>query len=374
MTYKISGSASETTRILVIEETGWTVTASGMETGSYEIDIGSESGPVLVVGRRVSDGYSVGYGNVTPTDYTLAAGDTGVFVGGHSTVYQNIIEYITISTTGNSTDFGDISVEVLGLHGASNGSNDRGIFGGAHNGSSYLNLIEYITITSPGNASDFGDLTTIREAGGACSNNTNDRGTFSGGSTGSVTNVIDYVTISSTGDATNFGDLLVTRQRIGATSNATNNRGVLGGGNISGNLSTVTIEYITISSAGNSTDWSDLSQRRQATSACSNHTNDRAVWMGGYDQNTTTYLNVIDYQTITTGGNAVDFGDLLSLTKRNSAGVDNGTNDRGVCAGGHDAGGRNNGIEYITISSTGNSIDFGDLTTIRAYIGSCSNA
>jgi len=66
MSYKISGTASEETRILVIEETGWTVTASGIETGAYEIDLGSEAGPILVVGRRTSDGYSVGYGNVTP--------------------------------------------------------------------------------------------------------------------------------------------------------------------------------------------------------------------------------------------------------------------------------------------------------------------
>ena len=40
---------------------------------------------------------------------------------------------------------------------------------------------------------------------GGGSNNT--RATFSGGATPSYSNVIDYVTIGSTGNATDFGDL-----------------------------------------------------------------------------------------------------------------------------------------------------------------------
>ena len=47
-----------------------------------------------------------------------------------------------------------------------------------------------------------------------------DRGVFGGGSTGSVSNVIDYITISSAGDATNFGDLTVARYYLAATSAA----------------------------------------------------------------------------------------------------------------------------------------------------------
>ena len=57
-----------------------------------------------------------------------------------------------------------------------------------------------------------------------------DRGVFGDGYTGSNSNVIDYITISSTGNATDFGDLTVARQGLAATSNGTTGRGVFGGG------------------------------------------------------------------------------------------------------------------------------------------------
>ena len=39
-------------------------------------------------------------------------------------------------------------------------------------------------------------------------------GLFGGGNTGSASNVIDYVTIASTGNATDFGDLTVAREAV----------------------------------------------------------------------------------------------------------------------------------------------------------------
>ena len=68
--------------------------------------------------------------------------------------------------------------------------------------------IDYIQISTPGNGTDFGDLTVAREFLGACNNAT--RGVWGGGSTGdgsSNENVIDYVTISTTSNASDFGDL-----------------------------------------------------------------------------------------------------------------------------------------------------------------------
>jgi hypothetical protein len=34
---------------------------------------------------------------------------TGLFAGGFTTVYTNVIQYVTIATTGNTTDFGDLA-------------------------------------------------------------------------------------------------------------------------------------------------------------------------------------------------------------------------------------------------------------------------
>ena len=79
---------------------------------------------------------------------------------------------------------------------------------------------------------DFGDLTRQSGAldGNGCASRT--RGIISGGNlapqTNSSTNIIDYITIASTGDATNFGDLTLARQQAGALSNQT--RGIFAGG------------------------------------------------------------------------------------------------------------------------------------------------
>jgi len=44
------------------------------------------------------------------------------------------------------------------------------------------------------------------------------RGVFGGGITNSYTNVVDYVTIQTAGNATDFGDLTVTRGDLAACS------------------------------------------------------------------------------------------------------------------------------------------------------------
>jgi len=66
--------------------------------------------------------------------------------------------------------------------------------------------MDYITIQSTGNATDFGDLTDLRSSTGGVSDAT--RGCFGGGVS---SNVIDYITILTTGNATDFGDLTVAR-------------------------------------------------------------------------------------------------------------------------------------------------------------------
>ena len=78
--------------------------------------------------------------------------------------------------------------------------------------------MDYITIASTGNATDFGNLTAGKGFTAGTSNST--RGVFLGGYTnsGNVDN-IDYITIASTGNAQDFGDLLAANQRGSATSN-----------------------------------------------------------------------------------------------------------------------------------------------------------
>ena len=91
----------------------------------------------------------------------------------------------------------------------------RGVFGGGTPGPT--NTIDYITIASTGNAIDFGDLTVARNSLSACSSST--RGVFGGGFAPTANNTIDYITIATTGNAIDFGDLTVTRQQLAACSN-----------------------------------------------------------------------------------------------------------------------------------------------------------
>ena len=83
----------------------------------------------------------------------------------------------------------------------------RGIIAGGGSYPAETNRIQFITIPTQGNSTDFGDLTQAREGIGGMSNTT--RAVFSqGGNYGSpVYDVIDFITISSTGNATDFGDL-----------------------------------------------------------------------------------------------------------------------------------------------------------------------
>ena len=91
----------------------------------------------------------------------------------------------------------------------------RGVFSGALGASNaFTNSedIEYITIASTGNATDFGDLTVARNW--IAGNSSPTRGLFAGGRSPTNYNTIDYVTIASTGDASDFGDLITANLNV----------------------------------------------------------------------------------------------------------------------------------------------------------------
>ena len=93
-------------------------------------------------------------------------------------------------------------------------------------------------------------------------------------------------------------------------------RGLIGGGYAP--TSNNTIEYITIATLGNAIDFGDL---QNAVGGMTNVASRiRVVFAGG---RTPSEINNMDYVQIPTTGNAVDFGDLLT-TVSNAASVSNG--------------------------------------------------
>ena len=127
-----------------------------------------------------------------------------------------------------------------------------------------LNTIQFVTIASTGNTQDFGNLTQARQEAAGCANST--RAICAGGGPASgAQSSIDFFTIATLGNAQNFGDLITALQSsMGATSSPT--RGVIS----TGTPNTNNLEYVSISAKGNSFDFGDLTQSSHTGSACSN--------------------------------------------------------------------------------------------------------
>ena len=134
-------------------------------------------------------------------------GTYGVIAGGRdSNGHTNNIEYITIQTTGNTTDFGDQSLTRSQMMSASNST--YGVMAGGYPVAlGQNNTIDYITIATPSNATDFGDLTAASRDGSACANAT--RMCVNLAYSGAFVRNIDYVTIETPGNAADFGDMAV---------------------------------------------------------------------------------------------------------------------------------------------------------------------
>jgi len=293
------------------------------------------------------------------TGSNTGLGNRAVWGGGYSPGGVNIMDYATIATLGDAQDFGDLGVASYSFSACSSAT--RGLFSGyAPAGAN----IYYITFASRGDAIDSNaDLTSGREYTNALSNST--RGVIFGG--GSV-NTIEYVTIASLSNAQDFGDMSISGSQIKGCSSSV--RGLVMGG-AAGLYNN--IEYITISTTGDAQDFGDLSSTRSQGGCVSNAT--RGVYMGGITAAAPAVgTNVMEFVTIASLGNAQDFGDLSRLDSRDGGAACSET--RGVFGGGDPNAApypKTNAIDYITIATTGNSSDFGDLTDARNHVNACSN-
>ena len=128
-----------------------------------------------------------------------------------------------------------------------------------------------------------------------------------------------------------------------------------------------TVEYVTISTLGNAQDFGDLTVDRSGTFSCSSRI--RALFACGMGPNASAAdTNIIDFFTISSTGNAVDFGNLS--TGRSGVGAF-ASSTKGIISGGS---GPSNIIDYVTISTQGNAQDFGDLITSVTNTAGMSSA
>ena len=240
----------------------------GIQVGGYQ------DAPVNVYSNIIdyitiaSEGNSIDFGDLLQArggSATFSSSTRGIVAGGGTGSAVNTIDYITIATIGNALDFGDGAVVRENTDGCS--SPTRGIFGGGAPSPSVpptLASIEMITISSTGNGVNFGNLTNSRRQAISCSSST--RGLFGGGDTPSNVNSIDYVTIASTGNALTFGDLSFTHGNLGGSCSS-QIRGIFTGGYLAPAGYRNNIDFVTIATTGNSQDFGDLSLGRGNGSA-----------------------------------------------------------------------------------------------------------
>ena len=290
-------------------------------------------------------------------------GTRGVIGGGNNPAALTDIEFVTISTTGNATDYADLTDSRGALTALA--SRTRAVFACGYSPGD-VNTIDFITIASGGTAQNFGDNTASGNSGkryapSGVSNST--RGLIGGGQSvpgGTMYTDITYITIAQAGDSVDFGDLNTGGSDGGSCSSPT--RGIFAGGSPGHNV----IDSVTISTLGDAMDFGDLngSDKRSHGGGASAT---RGIF-GGFGP--TTSNDDIDYITISTFGNAVDFGNLTNGTKHAAA---CSSVTRCIWSGGYRGGSKSDTIDYIQIASTGDAMDFGDLTDDPHYHAACSN-
>ena len=277
--------------------------------------------------------------------YMGGSGDTnGGFNDAYSGYGTNEISYITCSTPSNASAFGTLSqharinyqgVEGDGTYAVSAGGGSLATSNQASTDYSRSQM-EYITIATTGNSTAMGNLTVAREQQSALSNGTTmvvGGGMFMAHSSAGYSNmyvtynVMDYFVVANFGSASDFGDLISHTTQLAGAGTGSGDRGLFMGGldrtPYSGNSypsSTYSdvIQYITVSSPSNATDFGDLrggfagsqASGDAYTHGCCNATN--AQFVGGYTYRTGTGTNLSEIQNVVmdTLGNATDHGDL----------------------------------------------------------------
>ena len=288
------------------------------------------------------------------------------------------ISFIEIQSGGTAFDFGDSTNGSMYAMTAVS-SSTRAVFAGGHTSQAspypVTNLLEFVTIANTSNCTDFGDLAVAAANKTGASNQT--RGLIAGGYSPS-TRQIDKIEIATLGNATDYGDLtdqgFYGLNQGGMVSSST--RGVYAGG--SGNSSPVAVNTITFSlfsTSGNSTDFGDLTHTNGYFNV-GNSNGVRGVFMGGADIDSPyAVTDQIDFITIATAGNATDFGSL-STGRYAAMGASNST--RGVIAGGRISPTPSlpatNLMEFINIASTGNGLAFGELIEPERSGAGCSDS
>jgi len=168
---------------------------------------------------------------------------------------------------------------------------------------------------------------------------------------------IVYINLATTGNSQTFGELTVSDRNHVHSCTSDRTRGISAGGSKAPGVITADMEFVTISSTGNAIDFgADLTLARYSAAVASNGT--RGLFTGGHSP-AANQNDVIDYITIqSTGVAAADFGNLTTARRYVMASFSSST--RGIFAGGGEPA-YTSDVNFVTMSTLGNAAHFGDL-------------
>ena len=177
-------------------------------TGSIRFNTDSKKLEVYILGP-------VGYGTLPNGTWMevdswspelLTGGTRVLFGGGYTPSATKTIDFANIETTGNFTDFGDLT-DTHNQSKGSTASRTRAVWvGGGEEPSTQTTSGERVQIASTGNSTQFSNALSVsrRSVAGVCNGT---RAIFAGGRTPTEQNVIDYMEISALTASVDFGDI-----------------------------------------------------------------------------------------------------------------------------------------------------------------------
>jgi len=315
------------------------------------------------------------YKSEISTVYTPAEvlyGDRGVIAGGggSNSSASRRVEYFNLVTGTTVGNFSDSTINGSTNSGGSTTNGSRMVFCKKGTGLAYMSIPDPTT----DEVNSFGQLTQTCELGAGTGDGI--YGVFFGcvGSNNDGTDAIQYITIDTTGNATVFGDQTEFSQQMGDTGVSDKTRGIYAGGKVTAGNYIDTIAYITIATPGNATNFGDLQDGRETGSGC--HDETRGVFIAGANnQYGQAASNKTDYITMATTGNSTNFGDL-SVEKKEHMCLSNGT--YGYAISGYErpsgSGSFSNirEIQQFTIQTNSTATDIGDID-YQKYGGSASS-
>ena len=296
----------------------------------------------------------------------LDGGARGVWSGGDPSRTAEM-DFVTISSRGNAQDFGDLPFVNAGSNLGIQASKTRGFMSGgeAPVGDSHNYITKY-EFSSTGSAADFADLNFTSKNGGSYANATRGIQHRGYGAPSIDHEDVCFFTMASQQNASDFGDI-ASGSSYGGGGMASPTRGVIVIGR-DANGTTNTIEFCTISTTGNFHDFGDVTETANAPRSGTGGNATRGVIMGGGNPS---YVPTCSFLTYTTLGNTTNFGELTSAQSYGVSVSDSITSIFG--AGQVTGGSTTNKMESLNISTGGTAVDSGDLLSSRRERSAASN-